>query len=353
MFASARFKLTAWYLLIIMLISIAFSFGVYRILSSELTRVERVQRLRQQRNLEQRTEFFPRRPILDPEVVAETKNRIKAILLLVNLAVFGTSTAAGYFLAGRTLRPIKEMVEEQNRFIADASHELNTPLTSLKSEIEVSLRDKKLSLTDAKKLLESNLEEVNNLQYLSDNLIKMTQYQKSNRANLLEVSLSEIVTAAVKKVDTMAKRKKITITNNVGNLKLKGDRQSLTELLVILLDNAIKYSDKNTSVILSAAKDLKINHEISHFVRDDNSISIKVKDHGMGISKDEIPHLFDRFYRGDKSRTKSDTSGYGLGLSIAKQIVEKHRGKISVESEEGKGSTFTIQIPLKKSNKII
>ncbi len=350
MFASARLKLTAWYLLIIMVISIAFSVGMYRVLTGELDRVERMQRYRQQRNFQEGVEIFPRRPILDPELVTETKNRIRAILILVNLGILAASSTAAYFLAGKTLKPIKEMVDEQNRFITDSSHELRTPLTSLKSEIEVGLRDKKLTLTEARKLLESNLEEVNNLQYLSDNLIKMTQYQTINdRVYFGQISTGDIISEALKKVSKLSKQKKIDIKNRVNNFSLNGDRNSLVELFVILLDNAIKYSDKNKTVILSVVKDIYS----SPLAQNDKYIVIEVKDQGAGISKDEIPHLFDRFYRGDKSRAKSDTPGYGLGLSIAKQIVEKHRGKISVESIEGKGSTFTIQIPLKQSNKII
>ncbi len=322
-----------------MVISIAFSVGMYRILTGELDRVERMQRLRQQRNFEQGVEIYPRRPLLDPELLIETQNRIRAILILIYVGILAASSAAAYFLAGKTLKPIKEMVDEQNRFISDSSHELRTPLTSLKSEIEVGLRDKKLSLAEARKLLESNLEEVNNLQYLSDNLIKMTQYQKTNGANFEEVNLAEIVQAAIKKIFPSAKKKNIDIINNVGMLELEGEKQSLIELLVILLDNAIKYSDRNTTVILSAAPPAgRAGKDI------DKKVTIRIEDHGMGISKNEIPHLFDRFYRGDKSRTKSDTPGYGLGLSIAKQIIEKHKGKISVESIEGKGTTFMVEL---------
>ncbi len=339
MFYKARLKLTAWYLLIIMLISISFSLAIYGVLTNELNRVERVQRQRRDRLIPMEfNQRFPRQPIIDPEVIEETKNRLRAILFIINLGILGSAGVLGYFLAGRTLKPIKEMVDEQNRFITDSSHELRTPLTSLKSEIEVALRDKKLDLADAKKLLQSNLEEVNNLQYLSDNLIKLTQYEKSNGNHFEEVNLSEIVEEAIRKVANLAKNKKITIKNNVKNIKLDGDGQSLVELFVILLDNAIKYSPKgeivtisSPSVILSEAKDLKIS----------------IKDEGIGISEKDLPHLFDRFFRVDKSRTKKGSEGYGLGLSIAKHIADRHGGSIKVESEFGRGTTFSIQLPIK------
>ena len=335
MFTSARIKLTAWYLFIIMLISIAFSVAIFEVLTSELERVERIQRLRQERQLPVGfRQLNSRLPSIDPEVVEETKNRLKLILLIINLSILGLAGVSGYFLAGRTLKPIKEMVDEQGRFITDASHELRTPLTSLKSEIEVYLRDKNSNLSDARKLLESNLEEVNNLQYLSDNLIKLTQYQKENGAKFEEVNIKGIADEALRKVANLAKNKKIVVKNEVKDFITSGESQGLIEVLVILLDNAIKYSGKEKRVIIRSEKN-------------DGSLIIEVKDQGIGISDDDLPHLFDRFYRVDKSRTKSDVSGYGLGLSIAKQIVEKHKGLIKVESEADKGSTFFIQLPIK------
>ncbi len=335
MFYKARLKLTAWYLLIIMLISIAFSVAIYQVLTQELSRVERIQRLRLERRLP--SEVQPRSrviPSIDPEVIEETKNRLRAILILTNIGILIASAGAGYFLAGRTLRPIKEMVDEQSRFVTDASHELRTPLTSLKSEIEVNLRDKNLGLADAKKLLESNLEEVNNLQYLSDNLIKLTQFSEEFGSNFERFNLAEVVYEAQKKVSNLAKNQKITIKNNVKNQEILGNKQKLIEMFVIFLDNAIKYSAKGKTVTLSSTKL-------------DNLVQIRIKDQGFGIDDKDIPHLFDRFYRTDKSRTKSEFAGYGLGLSIAKQIIDKHGGSIKVESKVGKSTTFSIQFPLK------
>lgn len=181
--------------------------------------------------------------------------------------------------------------------------------------------------------MQSNLEEVNNLQYLSDNLIKLTQHQKGG-TNFEEVSLKEIAENAQKRVAALAKRKNISIKNQIQELDINGDRQSLLELFVILLDNAIKYSPKGKIVTLTSKKT-------------DNSVEIEFKDQGVGIDEKDIPHLFDRFFRADKSRTKSEAGGYGLGLSIAKQIIEKHKGLIKVESKLDKGTTFIIDFPAK------
>ncbi len=335
MFIKARLKLTVWYLLIIMLISVSFSVAIYNVLTNELNRVERVQRLRQEGQLFIIRERPPRPFAIDPQLIQETKDRLKTILLSINLGILGLSGLAGYFLAGRTLRPIKEMMDEQGRFITDASHELRTPLTSLKSEIEVSLRDKNLDLKEAKRLLNSNLEEVNNLQSLSDYLIELTQYGK-NKETLKEVLLSEVIFASIKSVANLAKLKNIAIKTKIKDVFMEANKQSLCELLVIFLDNAIKYSPKNTTVILS-----------SRVV--DPSLFIDIKDKGIGIDAADIPHLFDRFYRADKSRSKNRAVGYGLGLSIAKQIVDKYKGSINVESEPKRGTVFTIRLPLKQT----
>lgn len=341
MFNRARIKLTFWYLLIIMLISISFSFVIYRFLTTEIDRVVRMEKLRQQ------GAYFPGKKFIiqfnepeirqgiivtppDPEVLEEAKQRILLMLVIINIGILGLSGVAGYLLAGLTLKPIKKMVDEQNRFITDASHELRTPLTSLKSEIEVNLRDKKLTLKDAKKLLESNLEEVNNLQYLSDNLMKLAKTHRPQDIKMENVSLLKVSGEAIKKVKKMAEKKNILIDNQISDISITADRQSITELFVIFLDNAIKYSPENTRVEMSSKKSA-------------DSVSIEIKDQGAGIDKKDLPFLFDRFYRADKARSKD---GFGLGLSIAKEIVDKHNGTIDVKSQVEKGTTFIIKLPL-------
>jgi signal transduction histidine kinase len=332
MFRLARIKLTAWYLLIIMLISVSFSLVTYRILSSELNRIERMQVIRTTLLFPNPGSSLPRFVAIDPQLIVDAKNRLKIILTLINVSIFAASTAAGYFLAGKTLKPIQDMVDDQNRFISDASHELRTPLTCLKSEIEVNLRDKKLTLKDAKNTLKSNLEEVNNLQNLSNYLLKLNRFNHNLNLELKPISLLTIIDSAIKKVSPIAKDKNIKIINSTADLYVRGDSISLIEALVILLDNAIKYSSKNTEI--------KIN------LQDRSGIlSLNIKDQGIGISEGDLPHIFDRFYRADNARTKNQSGGYGLGLSIAKKIIEAHHGRIEVESKLGQGTKFTILLP--------
>lgn len=335
MFQSARFKLTAWYVLIIMFISVLFSLVIFAGVNNEYRRFERFQQLRIQREQEGiLIPLLPRRnTYIDPDILAESRNRIIFVLVLINLGILIISGGASYFLAGRTLTPIKEMVDEQNRFITDASHEFRTPITSLRSEIEVSLRDKNLSLQDAKVLLKSNLEEVINLQALSNHLMDLASYQKKNDdITLKKSSVLEVVESAYKKLLSLARKKNITFDLEVNDYLILADRQSLTELFVILLDNAVKYSPKNTNITVVARKT-------------DHSLLISIKDEGIGIDKKDLPHIFDRFYRSDISRSKNKAAGFGLGLSIAKKIVELHKGTIEATSELKKGSVFTIRLP--------
>lgn len=148
------------------------------------------------------------------------------------------------------------------------------------------------------------------------------------------VALAKVIKAAREKVKTAANKKQIHIVETVPDVVIEGDQKTLTELFVILLDNAIKYSQAKKQVAIEATDSEK-------------RTQVRVQDQGIGIAKEDLPHIFDRFYRADKSRTKQEVPGYGLGLSIAKRIVQLHNGTITAESESGKGTTFTIVLPKK------
>ncbi len=351
MFRKARIKLTAWYLLIIMVVSLLFSATIYLGINRELSRIEAQQKLRlaaEQHGLILFFEEFrqqrqhlglsvppPLIPI-NPEMIAQARLRLTSTLVLVNLGILILAGIAGYFLAGKTLRPIQEMVDDQNRFITDASHELRTPLTSLRTELDVALRDKKLVLADARNILKSNLEEVISLQALSDRLLKLTQYQNGGSKLIKKpLMLTEVIDRALKKISPLAKQKEIFIINKTKNYSLSGEKQSLTELFTIILDNAVKYSPQKGRVTLVSK-------------RRDHRIEVSINDKGVGIAKEDLAHIFDRFYRTESSRSKEKFHGYGLGLAIAKQIVEDHGGSITAASEPKKGSEFTITLPLPK-----
>lgn len=312
-----------------MLVSVMFSGVIYHVLSQEIRRFERNQRVRIERGLQ----IQMRIPIASSELLEETKHRVLLMLLVVNSGIFFLAGGLGYFLAGRTLRPIQGALDEQNRFISDASHEIRTPLTALKSSMEVTLRDKRLTLPDTKKIISENIEEVDALQSLSDGLLQLAQYEKPNgSAHTEKLQLRTFVDQAVRKVAVMASQKKILIHSDIHPVTIEGRLGSLVDLFVILLDNAIKYSPIGSHI------DIRSNAS-------EPWVKIFVEDHGIGIDKKDVSHIFDRFYRANAARSKSDSGGYGLGLSIARKIVDSHRGSIHVKSELGKGSTFVVQLP--------
>jgi signal transduction histidine kinase len=239
-------------------------------------------------------------------------------------------------LAGITLNPIKEMVDEQNRFISDASHEINTPLTSLKLAMEVFLRKKNVKVSESRQLIKESIEEVNKLQTLSKSLLQLAKYQSRNGNIGYEmVDISEVIEEAIKKTALMAKAKGISVRSSVERMNIRANKFNIIELFVNLIDNAIKYSRKGGLVEVYTRKE----HD---------NLLVFVKDYGIGISEKDLPHIFDRFYRADTSRSKEVSAGYGLGLSIAKKVAQAHGGKIEVKSKPGEGSTFIVSMPLSR-----
>lgn len=336
MFNKARLKLTAWYLVIIFLISGLFSVAFYHASTREIQRiVERVQMV--QEEWQGRLRNFPSPPPGAPslEELQASKQRLLMNLVLINGVILVVAGGAAYFLAGKTLTPIKLMVDEQNQFISNSSHELRTPLSTLRAEMEGSLLEKHISDKQARKLITSNLEEIGKLQALSNKLLQLAKLHNPISTKHTErLSIKEIVESAVKQIKTLANAKQIKLEIALKEGMVQGDKDSLSELFVILLDNAIKYSSEGSRVNISSR-------------RSQDAVKVLVEDQGVGIPEEDLAYIFDRFFRSDKSRSQTD--GFGLGLSIAKQIVEKHNGTIEVTSKLGQGSTFSVSLPLVQS----
>jgi two-component system sensor histidine kinase CiaH len=333
MFESTRLKLTAQYLVIIMLISVLFSIAFYHASTREIQRfIDRLE-FEQQHEETLPTRFLPRsRNFPSVEELRALKTRSLLILIVANGVILIIAGGAGYFLAGRTLRPIKLMIDEQNFFISNASHEFRTPLATLRAEMEGSLLEKQISDKKARQLIKSNLEEVSTLQELSNSLLRLTRVHTINdKKAAADTSLTEVVKLASKKVKSLARQKGISLIIEGDEAVVHVTAPEIIEAVVILLDNAIKYSPAKSVVRISVKKN-------------DLTAVISVSDQGVGISPADVTHIFKRFYRADKSRSQAD--GYGLGLSIAKRIVESYGGSISVQSRLSKGSTFAIQLPL-------
>ncbi len=333
MFHSALVKLTFLYLIVIMTISLFFCITLYQVSTSEIGRGMR----RQQTIFEE----FGRPQGLAPnqnmvlereKQIAESNRRILWQLVYTNIIILVTGGAISYLFARKTLKPIEEAHEAQSRFTADASHELRSPLAAMKTEIEVALRDKNMKAEEAKNVLESNLEEIEKLSSLTSNLLELTR-NNGNGLKKEKLGLKVLIDQASKNVSKAAGKKAITVNDSIDpNLVIIGHKGSLVQLFTILLDNGIKYSDHQKKIEITAEKH-------GHL------IVTRIKDEGFGIKEGDLIHIFDRFYRADLSRSRDKIDGYGLGLSIAKKIVDSHNGEIKVESIIGQGSIFVIKLP--------
>lgn len=335
MFTSARIKLTFWYVSIVVLLTASISTLFYlrtsQVISAEYERINR--------RIER--EWIGMSPPpgvgmgrhITIEDLTEAKNQIIWQLLSINLFVIAFFSIVSYWLTGKTLKPIQQAHEAQKQFVGDAAHELRTPITALKTSLEVNLLDKKLS-KETKTILKENLTDVLGLESLSQQLLNLARID-DQPIELKETLLHSILTEVIKTVAGLAKKKQISITIKQPNklLTVKANQAMLKEAILTLLDNAIKYSPNKSQITIEATSSKSMVH-------------ISVQDQGSGIPPADLPHIFKRFYRADQSRNKQMAKGYGLGLSIAKSIIAQHHGKISVKSTVGSGSTFTTQLPL-------
>ncbi|HMR72590.1 MAG TPA: HAMP domain-containing sensor histidine kinase [Candidatus Saccharibacteria bacterium] len=324
-FESATLRLAAWYVLLLMTLSIVFSVVLFLVASNEFNRV-----LAPRGQGEVR--IFVETPMVEQlreRRISDSTARLTGSLVLFNVGVLLSGGAFAYVLARRTLRPIEEAHNAQARFASDAAHELRTPLAVMQTEMEVSLRDKKTTKTDYEHVLRSSLEEVERLRNLADRLLQLASQQE------LQLTAVDIEAASIEALDRavpLAQAKNIAIENTVGKLTATGHFDSVVAVLGILLDNAIKYSPPGTSVRLYASATEK-------------SIDLSVADQGHGIAQEEQAKIFERFYRVDLSRSSENVPGHGLGLSLAKRLVDDMRGELGVVSKPGEGSTFTVSLP--------
>ncbi len=232
----------------------------------------------------------------------------------------------------RTLSRLENLFHQQRRFMADVGHELRTPLTVIKGNVALLRR---MGSTDEESL--SSIEsEVDRLTRLVGDLLLLAQAE-SGKLPLARrlVELDTLLLEAMQQMRVLARDKLTMKIGEIDQVLVCGDNDRLKQVLVNLIGNAIKYTPAGGEVIVSLGKTA-------------NQARLTIRDNGPGIPAEDMPHIFERFYRGEKSRTRSqDGKGFGLGLSIAYWIVRNHGGRIEVNSVEGKGTTFCIWLPLK------
>jgi signal transduction histidine kinase len=235
------------------------------------------------------------------------------------------------------------------QFSSDASHELKTPLTILKGEVEVTLRKERLP-QEYQQILKSNLEEINRMSQIVEELLLLSKADTGEiRLNKEDINLSDVLNEIVAQMDILARSKRLYLStsNHHQNIYFFGDALRIRELFINLIENGIKYTEEGGSVhiVLEMEQNPPPRNQSDWAGGEkEKFVKIVVTDTGIGIAKEDQKRVFDRFFRVDKARSREE-GGSGLGLSICKWIVEAHHGEIKVESELGKGSSFIVRMP--------
>jgi signal transduction histidine kinase len=342
LFHSARLKLTAFYFAILVVFCLMLTFGVRAFTTHELERNDVAQRGAAHRIFMEYEQSYPDTEQAEPAPFGDryfarsqasqadaVRQNLNRDFLLLDLILLGVGAVLSYWYAGRTLKPIEEVHEQQKRFTSDASHELRTPLASMKIENEVFLRQKDFTDTEARDLIASNLEEVERLERLATNLLALNHYENIDMSHA-PADTRELVKAAIEHVRRNKSARKIVFTEDIVAATVDVNRVSMVELLTILLENAVKYGPKEGKV------------EVVGRMRDENYV-LTVRDHGPGIAEKDLPHIFERMYRGDKARS-GRVSGHGIGLSLARKIAEANEATLDASNAQGGGAVFTLTL---------
>ena len=236
------------------------------------------------------------------------------------------------------------------QFSSDASHELKTPLTILKGEVEVTLRKERTS-QEYQQTLKSNLEEINRMSQIVEDLLLLSKADTGEiRLNKEDINLTGILNEVVAQMGMIAKSKRLHLStsNHHQDIHIFGDALRIRELFMNLIENGIKYTEEGGSIHITLKKENErlIKNQSDRAEEEKGGFAkIIVSDTGVGIAREDQERIFNRFFRVDKARSREE-GGSGLGLSICKWIVEAHQGEIRVESELGKGSSFIVKLPL-------
>ncbi|MEI7765158.1 MAG: HAMP domain-containing sensor histidine kinase [bacterium] len=316
-FLVARFRLTLYYSLTAMVILCGSSIVLYNTILSNFA------------------QSIHENIFINPDIAQAILDKAQDILLnrfiTIDAFIMFFVIVLGFFLTEKTLNPIKLNMQKQKRFIADASHELRTPIAIVISGLEVNLSNKKLDLSGAKKTLEDTLEEMRDFSELSNTLLDISKYDRSVCLECEPIIINELLKTILEKNKNLAQIKNINIEAKIeASATVQGDKDELCRVFLNILDNAIKYTASGGLICVSD----KI---IS------NNYVVTITDNGVGIPENIIGKVFDPFFRADASR---NTNGAGLGLTLSKKIIENHNGTIVIKSLINKGTSVIISLPI-------
>jgi two-component system phosphate regulon sensor histidine kinase PhoR len=321
LFTWARIKLTATYVLIIVIILAVFSLILY---------VNLVDHLRH--DLDKRTEYTVSNSEENP--LEDAIERLQTSIITADIVVLLVTGSLSYWLAGYTLKPIRKALDAQTRFSAEASHELRTPLAVMRTGTEVLLRGNHGLEDEARKVLESNLEEINLMSDMTEQLLELSRGKSTKPEKIDKLNLMDLVQNTIGKLNKLAGKKHIQLNSgNSADVFVNGKKDDLERMLKNIIANSITHTPEGGLITVSV-------------FNKQGFAEISVIDSGIGIAEKDLPHIFEAFYKADQSRTTVDNqSGAGLGLAIVKQIVEQHHGTIEIKSLVNKGTTVLIRIP--------
>ena len=265
----------------------------------------------------------------------------KATYALIFLGVFALifATIIGYILAGRAIAPLKEAYDKQRQFAADASHELRTPLAVVMASADLLMADPSIQNPFLKEVIDDVKSEVKKMSKLVSDLLMVARSDNNAlKIKFQKLDLGKLLEQNVRMMTPLAEKKEIALYGEgFRKVIFTGDEQKIKQLILILVDNAVKYTPPGGKVIVRLEG------------ADEKNAIFSVQDSGIGIAPEDQEKIFDRFYRVDKVRSR-EMGGNGLGLAIALEIIKIHKGKIFVDSEPNVGTKFTVELKIKRES---
>lgn len=275
--------------------------------------------------------------LINVNQLEQTSQNHEQIIVIVMISFWLISIIASIYLARVSVKPLIDSMQKQKSFVENASHELRTPLAVLQNRLETLFRKPEATIMESSENIASSLEEVRNMRMLTTNLLNLARRDDGIKAEIADVE-PEFFTTTFANYEIIAdENEKAFVYENHINHNIKTDRTLLKQLMTILFDNAVKYTEEDG---------------IIKFIvwSKDRSLYLRVSDNGPGINNEDKKKIFDRFYRVDKARTRQK-GGFGLGLSLAKQIADALKGTITVKDNRPKGTIFEVKISIKSESK--
>ena len=327
-FRTARWRLTLVYIAILTAIVAILSASLYEFHSHDVGRFSRGRAFR----------AVPREPFREPDApgFGENLENLGRSILFADLLTILAGGGLSYLLAARTLRPVKEAVEAEQRFFANAAHDLRTPLAVMRSEAEVALRAGRLEGTEARRILASSLEEIERMSAMVEQMLDLARRGSAAPragAGTVALDLAALAGNVAARMSLRAGERGLRLDVDTTQAALvRGDQRTLERAVFNILENAIAYTPSGGTVTVRAS------------ARGGHA-ELSISDTGIGIAAEDLPRIAEPFFRGDRARG-ANTGGAGLGLTIAESAVKENRGTMRAESSPGAGTTILLRFPL-------